>query len=284
MTPLALLLGAGVGAGMMGIVAGARGTAAQTKVIADLRISRRRRRGVIVGVAAGGIAYVMTGWPVLALLAVAATVTLPQMLGGGDRRDALARSEAIAQWIEMLRDTMAGAAGLEEAILVSARRPPPAIAPTVARLAARLEHQPLDRALRGFATEHPDDPTADLLAAALVTAAANETRDLGELLAALVEATRAQVRMRASVDSGRAHVRSATRLVVGVTTLFTVALMLFSRTYLEPYATLEGQLWLAVVGGVFAVSLTLLARLDQVRVPVTPLLVTRADDANVEAP
>lgn len=284
MTPLVLLLGAGVGAGTVAILTGVRGTVAPTTVIADLRFSRHQRRRVILGVAAGAIAYATTGWPVLALLAIAAMVTLPELLGGGDRRDALERSEAIAQWIEMLRDTMAGAAGLEEAILVSARRPPPAIAPAVARLAARLEHQPLDRALRGFAAEHPDDPTADLLAAALVTAAANETRDLGELLAALVEATRAQVRMRASVDSGRAHVRSATRLVVGVTALFTAALLLFSRAYLEPYATLEGQLWLAVVGGVFAVSLTLLARLDRLRVPVTPLLVARSDDPIGEAP
>lgn len=278
MTALVALLGAGVGAGLLLMAAGALGLG-PSGVGGRVRIAHRQARRSAVAVAAGLVAYAATGWPVLALLAVAGAVTLPRLLAGGRRQAAAERSEAVAQWIEMLRDTMAGAAGLEEAILVSARRPPPAIAPAVARLAARLDHQPLERALRGFAAD-VDDPTADLLAAALITAAVNETRDLGQLLAALVEATRAQVRMRASVDSGRAHVRSATRLVVGVTALFTVALLLFSRTYLEPYATLEGQLWLAVVGGVFAVSLALLARLDHVRLPVTPLLVTHDDDGS----
>jgi hypothetical protein len=282
-TALVVLLGAGVGGGLLLVGAGMRGSA-PTGLVGRARPRRRRTaRQVLIAAAAAIAAYAATGWPVLALLAAAGSATLPRMLTNGHRQVAAERSEAVAQWIEMLRDTMAGAAGLEEAILVSARRPPPAIAPAVARLAARLDHQPLERALRGFAAD-VDDPTADLLAAALVTAARNETRDLGQLLAALVEATRAQVRMRASVDSGRAHVRSATRLVIGVTALFTVSLLLFSRSYLEPYATLEGQLWLAVVGGVFAVSLALLARLDLVRLPVTPLLLTRGDSAAADRP
>lgn len=270
MTALALLLGAGAGTGLLLIGAGTRGTA-PSALIGRAPMSGRQLRQLALAVVGGVVTLAATGWPVLALLAMIATVTLPAILGDRERRAVADRSEAVAQWIEMLRDTMAGAAGLEEAILVSARRPPPAIAPAVTRLAARLDHQPLQRALRGFAAD-VDDPTADLLAAALVTAAVNETRDLGQLLAALVEATRAQVRMRASVDSGRAHVRSATRLVVGVTGAFSLALVVFSRAYLEPYATFEGQLWLAVVGGVFALSLALLARLDRVRLPATPLL------------
>lgn len=129
----------------------------------------------------------------------------------------------------------------------------------------------LSDALRAFAVE-ADDPAADLLAAALITAATNETRDLGRVLAALVEATRAQVQMRESVDAGRAQVRSATRLVMAVTAAFTLALLLFSRDYLAPYGTVEGQLWLAVAGGVFAMSLALLLRLDRIDVPAAPLM------------
>jgi tight adherence protein B len=272
---IAALLGAGVGLGALLVHAGMRGVSAARPLQRTVpRPAVLRAAGALV---AAVIGTTVTGWPVLGALAGAAVLSVPTMLRRSQRRAGALRSEALAQWAEMLRDTMAGAAGLEEAIVVSARRPPPAIGAPVARLAARLEHQSLPDALRTFATE-VDDPTADLLSAALITAATNEVRDLGRLLAALVEATRAQVQMRASIEAGRAHVRSATRVVLGVTALFTAALLVFSGAYLAPYATLEGQLWLGLVGAVVAASLVLLSRLDRVELP-TPRLVAAGSRA-----
>lgn len=269
MSLIAALLGSGVGLGLLVIAVGVRGSRPATGI---RRVRTRIPIERLLGVAAvAAVAFVVTGWPVLSALAACGAVAVPRVLSAGRRQAASARSDAVAQWIEMLRDTMAGAAGLEEAIVVSARRPPPAIAPAVARLAGRLEHQRLSDAMRGFADD-VDDPTADLLAAALITAGEHETRDLGRLLAALVEATRAQVAMRASVDAGRAHVRSATRLVLLITAVFCVALLTFSADYLAPYGTVEGQLWLAVVGGVVAASLLLLGRLDRIDLPSARLL------------
>lgn len=269
MTTVAVLLGAGLGLGTLLMACGLRGVRLPTGA------GRVRARipgdKVLVMVAVAAVTLAVTGWPVLAALAACGTVAIPRVLSAGRRRAAAVRSDAVAQWIEMLRDTMAGAAGLEEAIVVSARRPPPAIAPAVLRLAGRLEHQRMSDAMRGFADD-VDDPTADLLAAALIIAGEHESRDLGRLLAALVEATRAQVAMRASVDAGRAHVRSATRLVLVITGLFCAALLTFSADYLAPYSTVEGQLWLAVVGGVVAASLLLLGRLDRIDLPSARLL------------
>jgi tight adherence protein B len=278
MSMVAILLGSGFGLGLLLIAAGIRGTRPATGVH---RLRTRIPIDRLLGVAAvAAVTFAVTGWPVLAVLAACGAVAVPRVLSAGHRRAAATRSGAVAQWIEMLRDTMAGAAGLEEAIVVSARRPPPAIAPAVLRLAGRLEHQRMSDAMRGFADDI-DDPTADLLAAALITAGEHETRDLGRLLAALVEATRAQVAMRASVDAGRAHVRSATRLVLIITAVFCGALLTFSADYLAPYGTVEGQLWLAVVGGVVASSLMLLGRLDRIDLPSVRLL-ARAPDATGE--
>lgn len=268
MTVGALLLGTGAGLGVVVVVAGLRGARPPRAAWSPLAAAARRAAPIV---AASIAAYALTGWPALAVLTAVAAVAVPGVLRSGARAAAAARTEAVAEWIEMVRDTMAGAAGLEEAITVSARRPPRAIATAVTRLAARLERHPLDHAVRAFAAE-VDDPNADLVAAALATAAVNPTRDLQALLAALVEATRAQVQMRAGVDVGRAHVRSATRLVLGITAVFVVALLTFSRAYLDPYATLEGQLWLLVVGGLVGVSLRLLARMDRIDVPATRLV------------
>lgn len=270
MTWTAFLLGAFAGLGLLTVAAGLRGASVDPPLPHRTLTARVRHTGVIA-LGACALTFLLTGWPVLALLVAVGVFILPRVVRGQRRGTATARSEAVAQWIEMLRDTMAGAAGLEEAIAVSARRPPRPIAVQVDRLARRLDRHSLSDALRAFAVE-ADDPAADLLAAALITAATNETRDLGRVLAALVEATRAQVQMRESVDAGRAQVRSATRLVMAVTAAFTLALLLFSRDYLAPYGTVEGQLWLAVAGGVFAMSLALLLRLDRIDVPAAPLM------------
>ena len=276
MSLLAPALGAGVGLGVILMAFGIRATGP-----AAPRLSRWAAAHLRPGTAAiggGVLIYVLTGWPVLGMLVAIGVVVLPTLMSSARRRTATERGEAIARWIEMLRDTMAGAAGLEEAVAVTARRPPPAIRHAVEQLATRLHHQSLPDALRGFATQ-VEDPGAELLAAALITAATNETRDLGRLLSALADATRAQVRMRHSIEAGRAQVRSATRLVLAVTLLFTVTLFVFSREYLAPYATAAGQLWLGIVGVAFFAALALLARLDRIDLP-TQHLASAAPDAS----
>jgi hypothetical protein len=86
--------------------------------------------------------------------------------------------------------------------------------------------------------------------------------------------------MRHTIDTGRAQVRSATRLVLAVTLLFTATLLTFSREYLAPYATPAGQLWLGIVGVAFFAALALLARLDRIDLP-TQHLASTAPDAPV---
>ena len=110
---------------------------------------------------------------------------LPTLLAGrGERTRQVARTEAIAGWAEMLRDTLSAAAGLEQAILATAPVAPAPIRTEVLALAERLGSERLIPALRQFATELAD-PTGDLVVAALVLASGNEARRLAELLSSL---------------------------------------------------------------------------------------------------
>jgi hypothetical protein len=256
-------LGAGIGSGITLIMVAWRAEHLPSR---RARSAPPRWRPALAALGCGLLTHALTGWPVLGVLTAVGAVALPRAMSGARRRAATERSEAVARWVEMLRDTMAGAAGLEEAITVTAHHPPPPLRSAIEHLATRLQHQPLPAAMRGFAAE-VGDPSADLLAAALITASTNETRDLGRLLGALADTTRAQVHMRRSIDAGRAHVRSATRLVLAVTLVFVVALFAFSRDYLAPYSTVEGQLWLAIVGVAFFAALALLVRLDRIDLP-----------------
>ena len=147
---------------------------------ANLRIGLAVGAAVVVGAA--------TGWPVGALLAALAGWGAPGLLTGAKGGSvAVARIEAIAGWAEMLRDTMAGAAGLEQAIVATATVAPLPIRAEVVTLAVRLEGERLAPALRAFADEVAD-PTCDLVVAALILAAEHQAQRLGELLGSLAQA------------------------------------------------------------------------------------------------
>ena len=78
----------------------------------------------------------------------------------------MARTEAIATWTEMLRDTIAAAHGLEAAIAATSPVAPGPIHDEIGALAARLQHTSLDTGLRGLADDLAH-PIADLVVAAL---------------------------------------------------------------------------------------------------------------------
>ncbi len=265
---LAGLLGAGVGLGLVLAWAGWRGvafprparSAARPKVEqATLRLGLAAGAAVVVGAA--------TGWPVGALLAGLAGWGLPGLLGGTKgRAEALARIEAVAGWAEMLRDTMAGAAGLEQAIVATAAVAPLPIRAEVATLAVRLEGERLAPALRGFA-EEVADPTMDLVVAALVLAAEHQASRLGELLGSLAQAARDQATMRLRVEAGRARSRTSVKVVVGVTAGLALGLAVLNRSYLAPYDTALGQLVLLLVGAMFAGAFVWLSRMTRPSVP-----------------
>jgi Flp pilus assembly protein TadB len=166
----------------------------------------------------------------------------------------------------MLRDTIAGAAGLEQAITATAPLAPPPIRDDVVLLAARLERERLAPALRAFADDVAD-PTCDLVVAALVLAAEHQAHRLGELLGSLAQAARDQATMRLRVEAGRARTRTSVRVIVGVTVGLAFTLALLNQSYLDPYDSALGQLVLLCVGGAFAAGFVWLARMTR---PVRP--------------
>ncbi|MFI7586917.1 type II secretion system F family protein [Spongisporangium articulatum] len=228
---------------------------------------RHRRR---VGVAAGAalLTLVVTRWPVAAVAAGALTLAWPSLLGGGRaERRAAARLEALAIWTESLRDTIAGAVGLEQAIIATARSAPAPIAPQLRLLADRLRVRvPLETALRRLA-EDLDDTSADLIVAALILNSRLRGPGLRQVLTSLSESARAELEMRGRVSAGRAATRRSVQIVVGVTVLFVLLLVLGNPGYVEPYRHPAGQLVLAIVVAFFGAGFFWLRRLSEYDLP-----------------
>jgi tight adherence protein B len=213
-----------------------------------------------LGVGAAVVVGAFTFWPMAALLAGVGAFMAPSLMGGGAaRRLRLDRTEAIAAWAEMLRDTMAGSGGLEQSIIATAAVAPMPIRREVVRLAARLERERLAPSLREFADEL-DQPSGDLVVAALILAADKSPKRLGDLLGRLATSARANVNMQLRIDAGRARVQTAVKVITGFTSGFALLLLVLNKEYLEPYDSITGQVVLGAVGLCFGGAFLWLAR------------------------
>jgi tight adherence protein B len=264
---VALGFGAAIGLGVVLILCGALGRRVLPALSTQSRGDRRQLLSVAIGIGAGLAVYAATQWLAAGLLAGAAAAGAPRFLTARREHSVeIARVEAIASWTEMLRDTIAGAAGLEQAVAATGPIAPLAIAEPVARLSHRLEYQPLTDALRRFADD-VDHPTADFVVAALVIAAEKETRDLGRLLGQLAVCARDEARMRTRIWIDRAKTRASVAVIAGCVLVFAGALLTFSRSYLEPYDDALGQVVLLVIGALFFVSVAGMDRMARIAVP-----------------
>jgi len=276
--PLAGLLGAAAGLGLVLAVCGLRGTTAPGSSRWQAVITRARQQastGRVAGtLLAAVVTAVLTRWPAGVVLAGLAAWFLPPVLGPDrDHARSLERIEGIAGWTEQLRDTLAAAAGLEQAILATAPIAPAAVRPEVAALAARIRAGGrLPAALRSFATEAAD-PAADLVTTALLLAAEQQARDLGQLLSSLADSARQQAGMRMRIAASRARVRTAARIIIAATLALVAGLLAWSQTFLQPYGSLLGQLMLTAVGGCFAAAFWWLHAISRMAGP--PRILTR---------
>jgi tight adherence protein B len=267
----AALAGAGIAAGLWLIVTGVRprpvaSALARPYVRRALDPSEIQQR-LPLALALALPTALLTRWPVAAMAIGTAGWFGPELFGSKASHDrATARTEAIAAWTEMLRDTMSGAHGLEQAVVTTAAVAPTPIKPEVTRLAVRLERQPLSIALDEFAADLAH-PTGDLVVAALTLASQGSVGDLGELLGTLAVSAREEAGMRLRVDAARARLRTAVRVIAACTASTAIGLLLLNRTYLNVYGSVTGQLTLAVVAVCWGVALTWLAKMSEFVAP-----------------
>jgi tight adherence protein B len=222
-----------------------------------------RPRGRVAGaLGAGVVVLVLTRWPVAAGGVVALIVAWPYLFGGSHAEQAaIGRLEALVVWTESLRDTVAANASLEQAISASTHRAPPLLQPALARLAGQIRVQtPLDAALLDLAADL-DDPSADLVIAALVLNVRRRGDRLAQVLSGLAGAAREELDLRRRVNAGRAGLRRAVQIIVVITLAIAAYLTLLGGTYLHPYDSPAGQAALACVLGLFAAGFAWMRRL-----------------------
>ena len=257
------LAGALVVAGMIGLFIGLRPSEhvdRPPRPHRTPRLSKQTLRLLLAGVAAGVLAFAITGW-VLALVATpVAFVGLPVLLSSSSAHQRIVRLEAMEEWTRTLAGVLTVGVGLEQALVTSLRSTPAAINPEVTRLVSRLRARwKTEDALRAFADEL-DDATGDLVAANLILGAQRRGAGLASVLEGLAESVAADVRARRQIEADRAKPRATARWVTLISVGVLVVLAI-SGTYVEPYRSPLGQVILVLLLAAYVATLVWMKRM-----------------------
>jgi Flp pilus assembly protein TadB len=285
---IAILIGAVVGGALFLLVIAIRGLPqrppGRSGRLDELRGDVFSARGLIALL--GGIVVLLaTRWVVAAVGFVLLVLFWRKLSGGAAlERSAIARLQGLATWTESLRDTIAGAAGLEQAIPVSLRAAAPALREPLAALVDRLHTRvPMAEALRRFADDI-NDPSADLILAALIINSRLRGPGLRDLLGALSTAVREELDMRRRIEAQRRSTRFSAMFVVGFSVGVAGLLAIFNRSFVHVYDGVDGQLVLVVIAGLYAAGFFWLTKLAKFDVPERILVRGPAPSAPAEVP
>lgn len=283
---LITLVGAGIGAAILLLVVAIRGTEGKPPKPANSgrTLVERLGRQTVIGIGAGIATLAVTRWPVAAVGGGILVAFWPALFGGAkSERDAIARLDGLASWTESLRDTIAGAVGLEQAIPATVYAASPSIQPQLRLLADRLRIRvPMPEALQQFADDL-DDPSADLIVASLILNSRLRGPGLRHVLGSLADSARAELDMRQRVMAGRASTRRSVQIVVIFSLAFMVLLSVINRDYVEPYSEPIGQVVLGVIMGIFALGFIWMRRLAAFETPDRFLVKAASEQGEVQS-
>jgi len=196
------------------------------------------------GVAAGVLAQVFLGWPLITVLAAVLGAAAPVLYYAErhNRRRAavqLAMAEAMGQ----LRDGIRSGLSVQEALLSLARNGPAALRDefaTLVREARLLGFEPALRAMR----ERLADPVFDVVAAALVLNDRLGGRNVTQVLDRLTQATRAQQLVHQEMRAQQSRNVLSARIIACVPLVVLIIIRWISPEYLDLFDGWWGQLLL----------------------------------------
>lgn len=241
-----------------------------------------RRTAIAVMLFAGF--WWLTGWPMAGATAAGISLVVPKVRAAQRERDEmLERTEELARWCEMIRDSTLAGDGMKDAIDATARPQVsgPRIRVEVRTLSDRCDEMSIVNALRLFADDVAD-PICDQIVTSLIMVEEGGGRDLVPVLTKIVESVRRRASMRRRVETGRAKTYASARAMVGMTIFLAMLATLFASSFMAPFDSAGGQFWMALIGVIFTSAVWALVPLSRpdpdIRLlsPLTPITPAKA--------
>jgi tight adherence protein B len=223
---------------------------------------------LVLGVACGALVMLLTGWVPVGLAACALVVLWGRIFSSSRAAHERRRLEAIAKWLEDIRDLVRGSGlSLEQALEQTAGAPPMGLREELTRFAARCRHGwDREEALMALADEL-DHPTADAAIAAVLMAIGTSGARLVTAVTTLAEVARDEVAARERSDRLRSIYESSMRRLIAIAVAIIGFLRISSAELLAPLARPAGQAWLVLPLAVWAGCLWWLRRLSHYELP-----------------
>ena len=201
-----------------------------------------------IATAVGGVSmFLISGWPVLAVFGAAAGWYFPTLKNARrQRREAIERIDAIATWVETIRDNISGAAGLSQALRNSGKNAPAPIRTEVRDLVLRLQHEAVVPSLRRFAADLAH-PTSDMTIGCLILASTRSAGNLSEILAHTAQSARDSATMMRHVEAGRVHSQAQAKMVAIIALAMSLLMLVTDSKFVEAYDGLAGQFVLFLI-------------------------------------
>jgi tight adherence protein B len=225
---------------------------------------RRRDLALLTGVLVGFVIAALSGW-LIALVAIPVLVwALPYLLTMPKARD-VGLLEALDRWVRSLTATLTTGKSITDAIRLSRRTAPSAIAEEIGLLVARLNNRWDTRdALLRFADDL-DSPDTDAVVAALILAANRGANGASATLHALADSIQVQLKGRRAIETERSKPYVVVRQVTVISMATLTLVLVLNPQFFEPYRTPIGQMILSVLVCLYIGSLILMRRRAQQR-------------------
>jgi len=223
---------------------------------------------LLAGGMAGGAAWLVLGWPLVAVVAGLVGTALPAWYLR-HRRD-VRRAElqaALADAVDALRSSVRVGMSIEEALAALAHQGPAPLRPALGELARDLRLAGFEAAIIR-ARDHLADPVFDTVAAALLMAHRVGGRNLGPVLDSLERAVRGATRVEREVRAQQAKNVLSARIIAALPLGLVVAIRGLNPAYLDPFTAPAGQLLLA--GCILSVAAGYALMLRAARLPTSP--------------
>lgn len=268
MTPLATALLLGAGTALVVVVAGsARRPAARAPVPSTgAGVDRRTARRVLEGLLVGLVVLVVTRWVVVGVAAGIGVALRGRIFAGSGAAAERAHVEAIALWLEGVRDALRSDASLQQVLYRVAANPPAPLADALGRFERRgRQGVPLTEALALLADDLAH-PTADVAVASMAQSLELSGGRVRQQLDELAATARHELAMRERVDRIRARFDFATKAMMLLAALIIAYLWLVGRVT-EYYRTPAGQVTLVLPVATWVLSLAWMRHLARYELP-----------------
>lgn len=221
---------------------------------------RTRDQLLGLGLGAGVMGYLITGWALLLPVAPLAFVGVPYLLGDPPNREVELLS-GLDRWVRGMSATLQTGQSVTDALRSSARNAPALLVHDVRLLVARLEQRwPVREALLAMA-DSLDSPDADAVLAALALAAHRGGTGATSTLNALTESIQDRLKALREIETERAKPRVVVRQVTIISLAVLGAALVVGGDFFAPYRSGIGQIILAGLLTAYVLSLLVMRRL-----------------------